>query len=140
MSTAHCICSLTRSWRPKTMRTYSSADCIVAFCSVGLQEELIQSVAITINNNRKCFQWMIHICLRNPIFGIVKEFWQPWQAHLIKSHNTQIKPKPHLLNISYNWIVINTCKILNKVSIWLNLNHVTSFYKIGIKSEILCWP
>ena len=45
------------------------------------------------------------------------------------SHNTQLRPKLHLENISYNWIDINTQKSLNKVSIWLNLKCVLSFYK-----------
>ena len=53
---------------------------------------------------------------------VVKEFCQSCQTQInsTPSHNAQLKPKPHYFNILNNWIDINSCKILNKVSIWLN--------------------
>ena len=77
-----------------------------------------------------CRKWQQNLVKKD----FIKEFWQPCQTHLIKialnpnpSHNTQLKPKPHLLNISYNWIYVDTRQRMNKVGIWLNLNLVRTF-------------
>ena len=55
------------------------------------------------------------------------------------SHNTQLKPKPHQLNIPYNWIDWNTYKWLIKVSTWLNFKSIISFYKYAKPTYLICY-